>query len=211
MKRCPKCNRAYSDIIEKCPQCNISLSSSPGTSTAQTNTTGVGQNSSQQNSTQSGSGYSHPQYNQMQISQTQYNSNNNYSNNRNGETGYIQPPVTSMGLIEAVKTCFMKYATFTGRARRSEYWYFVLFYGIVYILLSAFSQSSEFMALAYILWPLGAFLPSLAVCIRRLHDTGKGWKFIFWTLVPIYGQIKIIIELAKDSEAGYNWYGPCPK
>lgn len=208
MKRCPKCNRAYSDIIEKCPQCNISLSSNPGTSTVQTNTTWVGQNPSQQNGTQPGSGYSHPPYNQIQGSQTQYNSN---SNNSNGETGYIQPSVTSMGFIEAVKTCFMKYATFTGRARRSEYWYFCLFVAIVYALLSLFAQSSELMALVFLAWPLAIVVPEWAVCIRRLHDTGRDWKFIFWTFVPIYGPIKLIIELTKDSDPGHNWYGPCPK
>ena len=187
MKRCPRCNRAYADIIEICPQCNVSLSSNPGTSTAETR---VGQNPSQQNSTQPGLGYSHPQ---------------------NEETSYIQPSVTSMGFIEAVKTCFMKYATFTGRARRSEYWYFCLFVAIVYALLSLFAQSSELMALVFLAWPLAIVVPEWAVLIRRLHDTGRDWKFIFWTFVPIYGPIKLIIELTKDSDPGHNWYGPCPK
>lgn len=213
MKRCPKCNRAYSDIAEKCPQCNISLSGNPGASAMQTNTTWSTQNTNQQNGTQPGQGYSQSPYNQMQGSQMQYD-NNNYNNNNhnnNGGTGYIQQPASSMGFIEAVKTCFTKYATFTGRARRSEYWWFVLFYEIMYILLSVFSQSSEFMALVLVVWLLGVFLPGLAVCIRRLHDTGRDWKFVFWILVPIYGPIKLIIQLAKDSDPGSNAYGPCPK
>lgn len=150
MKRCPKCNRVYSDIIENCPQCNISL-------------------------------------------------------------GHIQQSVTSMGFIEAVKTCFMKYATFTGRARRSEYWWFVLFNGIVNTILSVLSLGSGFVVLLSIAWSVGVLLPGLAVCIRRLHDTGRSWKFVFWILVPIYGPIKFIIELAKDSDPSHNAYGPCPK
>lgn len=205
MKRCPKCNRAYSDIMEKCPQCNISLSGNPGTSAIQTNTTWSAQNPSQQNGAQPGQGYSQSQYNQMPDSQMQYNNNNN------GRTGYVQQPASSMGFIEAVKTCFMKYATFSGRARRSEYWWFVLFNGIVNIILSILSQGSEFMALVSIVWPLAVFLPGLAVCIRRFHDTGKNWKFLFWSLIPIYGPIRVIIELAKDSDPNSNAYGPCPK
>ena len=203
MKRCPKCNRAYSDIMEKCPQCNVSLSGDSGASTVQMNTTWAAQNPGQQNGTQPGQGYSRPQYSQMQGSQLQ--------NNNNTGAVYNQQSVSSMGFIEAVKTCFMKYATFTGRARRSEYWWFVLFNGIVNTLLSVLSQSSELMVLVSVLWPLGVFLPGLAVCIRRLHDTGRSWKFVFWILVPIYGPIKFLIELIKDSDPGNNAYGPCPK
>lgn len=182
--------------MDKCPQCNISLPGNPGTSTVHTDTGQTIQHPRQQNGTQPGSGYSQPQYG---------------NGNNNGGTGYSQPSASSMGFIEAVKTCFMKYATFTDRARRSEFWYFVLFEVIVTTLLLFFSQSSDFIGNVYIVWSLGTFLPGLAAYIRRLHDTGRDWKFIFWTFVPVYGQIKLILELAKDSEPGYNWYGPCPK
>lgn len=195
MKRCPRCNRAYADIIGKCPQCNISLSGNPGASTVQTNTNWTGQNQSQQNGIHPLAGYSQPPYN----------------SNSNGGTGYVQQSAPSMGFTEAVKTCFTKYATFTGRARRSEFWYFYLFIVIVYALLAFLAQSIEFMELVLLVCPFVIVVPIWAVYIRRLHDTGRDWKFIFWTLVPIYGPIKLIIELTKDSEPGHNWYGPCPK
>lgn len=210
MKRCPQCNRAYSDIAEKCPQCNIPLPGNPGASPVQTNNTWTTQSPSQPYGTQLGPGYSYqrnnqPPYNQ-QHNQMQYNGGNN-----NGGTGYIPQPTSSMKFTEAVKTCFMKYVTFRSRARRSEYWYFELFSWIGRILLFFLSPVSEFMALAFMAWSWGVLLPEWAVYIRRLHDTGKDWTFIFWAVVPIYGQIKILIELAKDSDPGNNAYGPCPK
>ena len=110
------------------------------------------------------------------------------------------------------------YATFTGRARRSEYWYFVLFnliFGIVAIILDnvlgiAMEGMGNYGPL-YSLYSIVVFIPGLAVLVRRLHDVGKsGWMF-FIALIPIIGAIWLLVLLATDSEAGSNKWGENPK
>ena len=77
-----------------------------------------------------------------------------------------------MSFGEAIKSVFTKYATFSGRARRSEFWYFVLFTFLAGIVAS-------FIPFINIIWPLAILLPSLAVSVRRLHDSGKsGWNML---------------------------------
>lgn len=105
-----------------------------------------------------------------------------------------------------------KYAVFTGRARRAEYWYFALFNVLV---ATAVSLVGEFIAPDFL--PLDAiyavliFLPSIGVSIRRLHDTGRsGWNLL-WSLLPIIGAIVLLVFMVKDSDAGDNKYGPNPK
>ena len=82
----------------------------------------------------------------------------------------------------SIKTCFQKYATFTGVASRPEYWWFILFYYLVYIL-SAILFKSPALTL---LWWVGTLLPMLSAGVRRLHDSGRsGW----WLLLPIVNLI----------------------
>ena len=106
------------------------------------------------------------------------------------------------------------YANFKGRARRKEYWGFVLFNFIITIALSIFvgvANKAETLATAlYYLYGLGILIPSLAVLIRRLHDIGKsGW---WWLLVfTIVGVVPVLIWLCTDSENCENEYGPDPK
>ena len=118
-----------------------------------------------------------------------------------------------MTFSEAIKTCLVdKYVTFSGRATRSEYWYFFLFYYFLTFCLSfivGFSQSD--LALAVIgLLCLPILLPSLAVTVRRLHDTGRsGWWF-FISFVPYIGGIALLIFLCQKSDED-NKYGSNPK
>lgn len=116
-----------------------------------------------------------------------------------------------MSFVDAIKSCFTQYVGFSGRARRSEYWYFCLFnilIGIVFGILAVFAD--VFTIISYIV-SLGLFLPGLAVCIRRLHDIGKsGWNLLF-ALIPLVGAILLIVWYCKDSEPGDNVYGPNPK
>src|ERR1700704_2953021 len=86
-----------------------------------------------------------------------------------------------------------KYATFSGRSRRSEYWYFTLFYLLIYILLmlvdmatGIYSTESE-IGLLTTLFALAMLLPSLAVTIRRLHDTGHSGWWILIGAIPLLG------------------------
>jgi uncharacterized membrane protein YhaH (DUF805 family) len=114
-----------------------------------------------------------------------------------------------MGFSDAVKTCFNKYADFTGRAGRPEYWWFVLSYVIVYIVVAIIGSAIKASWLAWI--PLLAYIiPLLAAAVRRFHDTGRsGWWYFIW-LVPLVGPIIAIVFLASQGNAGSNQYGPPP-
>lgn len=130
-----------------------------------------------------------------------------------------------MGLVEAVKSVFSHYANFSGRARRSEYWFFYLFNLLavfIFMILGSilggiFSGGSEGVAggvlggyVLYILYALAAFIPSLAVTVRRLHDTNRsGWNLL-WCLLPIVGPIVLLVFMVGDSTPD-NQYGPNPK
>ncbi len=107
--------------------------------------------------------------------------------------------------------CFKKYATFEGRARRKEYWMFVLFNAIISTIASALSKIFGFFTVIYIIYAIAIIIPSLSVGVRRLHDIGKsGWNAL-WGLIPIIGAIYLLILTIKDSEFGDNKYGPNPK
>lgn len=103
-----------------------------------------------------------------------------------------------------------KYALFTGRARRSEYWYFILFNIIVSMglgMVDAFTRL-EFLSGLY---GLVAIVPSLAVGARRLHDTGKSGWWLLISFAPFIGWIILIYLMVQDSQPFDNQYGPNPK
>jgi len=115
-----------------------------------------------------------------------------------------------MGFADAVRSVFSKYVVFSGRARRSEFWWFSLFLLIVYIIVAAIDAAIGNSVLLVIVW-LATLLPSLAVTVRRLHDTGRsGWWF-FITLIPLVGGIILLVFECQDSQPGSNAYGPSPK
>jgi uncharacterized membrane protein YhaH (DUF805 family) len=98
---------------------------------------------------------------------------------------------------------WQNYATFSGRARRSEYWYFFLFNVSALILLSFIGAAMGNM-IFYVLYALAALIPGIAVAVRRMHDVGKsGW----FAIVPIYNLILVFTE----GDSGDNEYGPDPK
>jgi len=107
-----------------------------------------------------------------------------------------------------------KYAVFTGRARRKEYWMFMLFNIIIQGVLDIFyyaSQKSIAIVVIMCLYSLALLLPSLGVTIRRLHDTGRsGWWF-FLGFIPIIGPIILFVFICLDSQPGANQYGENPK
>jgi uncharacterized membrane protein YhaH (DUF805 family) len=110
----------------------------------------------------------------------------------------------------AVRACLTQYAGFAGRARRSEYWWFALFAFVVYVvaaLLDAVVGAQVFSVVA----GLGLLLPSIAVGVRRLHDTGRsGWWWLIG-LVPFVGGIVLLVFACLDGEPGPNRFGPSPK
>jgi len=110
--------------------------------------------------------------------------------------------------------CWKKYAVFSGRARRKEYWMFALFnfvimFAVCFVLvLIGARQAVNMVSSAY---QLAVFLPALGVAVRRLHDTGRsGWWFLI-NLIPIVGVIVFLVFMCLDSEPGSNEYGPNPK
>ena len=109
------------------------------------------------------------------------------------------------------------YAVFSGRARRKEYWMFVLFnfiFSVIAIILDnilglAFENVGY--GPIYLLYCLAVFIPGLAVSVRRLHDIGKSGWFILISLIPFIGPIWLLVLMCTDSEPGENDYGPNPK
>jgi uncharacterized membrane protein YhaH (DUF805 family) len=98
---------------------------------------------------------------------------------------------------------FQNFTNFKGRARRREYWYFVLFHFLVSVTILLFSNAME-TPLVHLGYVLIAFLPGLAVAIRRMHDVGKSGWFV---LIPIYN----LILACTDGDQGDNSYGLDPK
>ncbi|MYS11684.1 DUF805 domain-containing protein [Streptomyces sp. SID6041] len=103
-----------------------------------------------------------------------------------------------------------KYAVFSGRARRKEFWMFQLFNFIISIVLVAIGTALDFSLLSTI-YSLAVLLPSLGVTIRRLHDTGRSGWWILIGLVPIVGFIVLIVFTASEGEQQQNAHGPNPK
>lgn len=104
------------------------------------------------------------------------------------------------------------YANFKGRARRSEYWYFVLLHFLISLVLFAlvFALGTAGIIL-YAIYALAIIVPSLAVVVRRLHDVNKSGWFYFISLVPLIGGIWLLVLLATEGDSGPNQYGEDPK
>ena len=118
-----------------------------------------------------------------------------------------------MGFGEAIQSVFSKYATFSGRARRSEYWYFFLFNVIVTVVLSTLYSVTNSTIFTFLLglFDLALLVPSLAVFWRRMHDIGRSGAYYFLGLIPLVGWILLLVWECQDSQPGANQYGPNPK
>ena len=131
--------------------------------------------------------------------------NSGMVNNHSAEANY--------GIMDWFKKGLRNYTNFSGRARRKEYWYFVLVQMgliIVAMILDAIIFNAE-TGLFYIVVALGLFLPGLAVTIRRLHDTSRsGWWFLI-SILPLIGSIILLVFLASDSKLESNQWGPPAK
>ncbi|MEJ6506647.1 MAG: DUF805 domain-containing protein [Microbacteriaceae bacterium] len=127
-----------------------------------------------------------------------------------------------MGFAEATRSFWKNYATFKGRARRSEYWFIQLF--LVLTNLAAFfidlalldGDLERIMAMGGggivgLAWILATIVPALAVLIRRLHDADKSAWWVLIGLVPFAGGIVLLVFTVQDSTPGDNKYGASPK
>ena len=124
--------------------------------------------------------------------------------------------------------CLKKYAVFNGRARRAEYWYFVLFYWCIHVVLSLvdaqvgpeipipielseFPEETERLPILSAIYSLALLLPYIAVTTRRLHDVDKSGWWQLLSFVVIIGWIPLIVWSIKSGTIGPNRFGPDPK
>lgn len=120
-----------------------------------------------------------------------------------------------MDFVTAVKICLSKYATFKGRARRSEFWFFVLFWMLLGVA-AAIIDTAFFGFGPRHSGPVGALvalillLPYLAVHVRRLHDKDyAGWWLLLW-LIPVIGWIVLVVWYCQRGTLGPNRFGEDP-
>ena len=109
------------------------------------------------------------------------------------------------------------YATFSGRARRKEYWMFFLISALISIVLTLLdillgTYSMEYEAGLFSgLYSLLILIPSIAVVVRRLHDTDRSGWWILISLIPLIGVIVLFVFMCLDSQPGTNRFGVNPK
>lgn len=119
-----------------------------------------------------------------------------------------------MSFVEAVRSALAQYATFRGRARRSEYWWFTLFYVVWVIVMTVVASmlvSPESSGIVSLVLYLPMVIPGIAVTVRRLHDTNRSGAWYLINFVPIVGPIVLLVFMVMDSQPGENQYGPSPK
>jgi len=104
-----------------------------------------------------------------------------------------------------------KYAQFSGRSRRTEYWMFALINFIIAIVIGFVEGIIGSPGLLGMLYALAVLIPGIAVTMRRLHDTGRSGWWILISFVPLIGIIVLLIFMVQDSEPGDNQHGPNPK
>lgn len=143
----------------------------------------------------------------------------------------IRPRV---GFLEAIKSVFKQYTKYSGRSRRSEFWYFALINNIIQLILiiimiatiekiesSSYSypyvyyytyyKVNPIVQIVALIYSLAVLCPSFCLNIRRLHDIGKSGYYLFLAFIPIIGIIILIVFFCFDSQREQNEYGPSPK
>ena len=122
-----------------------------------------------------------------------------------------------MGFFDAIGSVFSKYATFSGRAPRSEFWWFWLLNTIVSIAIDGSGMRHGMTGLEHMegpsilstIWHLAVFIPTLAVSVRRLHDTDRSGWFILLSAIPL-ANLYLLYLLAIRGTDGDNRFGPPP-
>lgn len=113
-----------------------------------------------------------------------------------------------MALIESWKLVVLqRYAKFDGRAGRAEFWWFVLANFLAYLAIIILVQISSIFLLLWFVYGIGVIIPSIAVAIRRLHDTDKSGWFLLIGLIPFVGWIILIVFYAMEGTSGPNNFG----
>ena len=116
-----------------------------------------------------------------------------------------------MDFQTAVRTCFQKYATISGRARRSEYWWFVLFLFAGNVVLGLVDQIVFGSAqVRSAIFGLTTLVPSICAAARRLHDTGRSAWWLLLIIIPLIGFLVLLWWFVQKGTDGSNEYGPDP-
>jgi len=108
-------------------------------------------------------------------------------------------------------TVLKKYAVFSGRARRKEYWMFVLFNVIIGFVLGFIEGLAGGPGVLGGIYGLAVLIPGVAVSVRRLQDTNRSGWWLLIGLVPLIGSIVLLVFMIQDGQPGENQYGPNPK
>ena len=113
-----------------------------------------------------------------------------------------------MQLIEAWKLVVLqRFAKFDGRAGRSEFWWFVLANVVAYVVLGILTAVADLFIVLYFLYAIAVIVPSIAVAIRRLHDTNKSGWFLLLGFIPFIGFIILLVFYIQEGTPGPNDYG----
>ena len=118
-----------------------------------------------------------------------------------------------MSFTESIKSVLTNFKDFRGRARRSEFWWYYLFECIINFGLSGLSNLTGIKAFVWgiLVFNVVLFIPGLALLFRRMHDTGKSAWLLIPCIIPMAGQIFMMLWFLKDSQPGENQWGPNPK
>ena len=115
-----------------------------------------------------------------------------------------------MNFLESIITCYKKVFNYRGRASKSEYWWFQLYFTLFAILTFYIVETHTFGQVLFVLWVFNN-LPLLSVAVRRFHDMNKSGWLVLWSLVPFIGAFIVLIMLAGDGTKGKNKFGPKQK
>ena len=123
------------------------------------------------------------------------------------EEEYADEKMEDINFFQSIKICFQKFFVFKGRASRSEYWWFYLFY--VTGAIPSIIPNELVMAFAWVMIIL-LLIPFLAVIVRRLHDTNTSGSYIFILIIPLLGQILLLVRTIDKGTLGKNRFGEYP-
>jgi uncharacterized membrane protein YhaH (DUF805 family) len=126
-------------------------------------------------------------------------------------SGGSTPPVKNPLIDYWKKVVLDNYVNFQGRARRAEFWWFTLANLIVFVVLGVLTAIVKIFVVVDVLVVLALILPSIAVAVRRLHDTDKSAWFLLLGFIPYVGSIIMIVLYCLDSTRGTNRYGTSEK
>lgn len=146
--------------------------------------------------------------------QNNFSSQGNYYSQNPGQNFPFSTEIPKHSFVEAYKLFWQNYVNFNSRSRRSDYWYAILWnllIGFVGGLLAIIPVIGTLVTVLLALLELASLIPMIALSVRRLQDTGKSGLFFLLNLIPIVGQIVLIVFYCGDSQPGNNQYGENPK